>query len=373
MTHHSVRPKSWYDSLRQQPNFVYDAAQEAAVNHLDAWWTELVTFKSKRDQFLGHSLFNPVVPKGMYMWGGVGRGKTFLMDAFFACVPYRRKRRVHFHHFMVEAHQSMQKLVAEKDPLLSFARQICQQTRLLCLDELHIDNIADAMILGRLFRALFDGGVILMTTSNYPPEGLYPDGLQRQNFLPTIALLQRELSILNVDSGNDYRLRDGLRVPLYLMPDDAANEQRMADRFAELAEGAPISSADITLLGRSVAVKQAAPQVAWFEFHELCARPHGQHDFLALAAQFPYLLISHVPQLSAERAAEARRFTWLVDVFYDCRVKLVLSAACAPEQLYTSGIASQEFTRTVSRLVEMQSAQYWNLTHRILPPETVSG
>jgi cell division protein ZapE len=265
---------------------------------------------------------------------------------------------------MMEAHQEMQRLVQEKDPLLSFARQICRDTRLLCLDELHIDNIADAMILGRLFTALFDGGVILMTTSNYPPDGLYPNGLQRQNFLPTIDLLKRELTVLNVDNGSDYRMRDGLRAPLYLMPDDAASEQHIAVMFEELSAGSTLPQTEITILGRSIPVKKCATQAAWFDFAELCGRPHGQNDYLAIAEHYPTVFISHIPQMSAEQSAPARRLTWLVDVFYDCRVKLVISAACAPQILYTDGIAAGEFARTVSRLIEMQTQAYLDLPHR---------
>jgi cell division protein ZapE len=361
---HHARPKSWYHALSQQANFVYDAAQESAVDALDAWWSELVAFKSKRNQFLGHSLLNPHVPKGMYIWGGVGRGKTFLMDAFYACVPYRRKRRIHFHHFMAEVHQALQQLSSQKDPLLTLARQICRETRLLCLDELHIDNIADAMILGRLFGALLEQGVILMTTSNYPPDGLYPDGLQRQHFLPTIALLKRELTVLNVDNGSDYRLRSGLRAPLYLTPDNAASEQHLATMFDEITVGSVIAQETITILGRPIPVKKSADQAVWFDFQALCGRPHGQNDYLAIAQRYPTVFISHLPQMSAEQAAAARRFTWLVDVFYDCRVKLVLTAACAPQMLYIDGIASSEFGRTISRLVEMQTQAYMELAHR---------
>lgn len=360
-----VRPRSWYQTMMgQRDDFVYDAAQEAAVDALDAWWSELIAFKSKRDQFLGHSLLNPSVPRGMYMWGGVGRGKTFLMDAFYACVPYRRKRRVHFHQFMVEAHQEMQRLVQEKDPLLTFAHQVAHDTRLLCLDELHIDNIADAMILGRLFSILLERGVILMLTSNYPPDGLYPDGLQRQNFLPTIALLKNELSILNVDNGSDHRLRGGLRAPLFTVPDNKACEQRMETMFNELAQDSPTHQGAIAILGRLIPVKKCADQVVWFDFQELCGRPHGQNDYLALAERYPTVFISHLPQMSAEHAAEARRLTWLVDVFYDWRVKLVLSAACSIQELYTNGIAANEFTRTISRLIEMQTPAYLALPHR---------
>src|SRR3990172_4775476 len=185
----SMSPKAWYQAVSKQPGFVHDAAQAAAIDELDALWHELIAFKSRRDRFLGRSLLSPEVPKGLYFWGGVGRGKTFLMDAFYACLPYRRKRRIHFHNFMAEVHHELKLLAGEKDPLIALAGNIAKSTRLLCFDEFHVSDIADAMILGRLMEALFERGVVVITTSNYPPDGLYPNGLQRQNFLPAIALL----------------------------------------------------------------------------------------------------------------------------------------------------------------------------------------
>ncbi len=355
-----LRPKTWYHTMSQRDDFVYDAAQAAAIEELDALWSELVVFKSKRNHFLGRSLLSPDVPQGMYIWGGVGRGKTFLMDAFYACVPYRRKRRVHFHHFMAEVHHEMQHLSQEKDPLLALAKQIAHATRLLCLDELHVDNIADAMILGRLIAALFEQGVVLMTTSNYPPDGLYPNGLQRQHFLPTIDLLNRELTVLNVDNGNDYRLRGGLHAPLFMVPDDAASAQRMDALFAELTHDAPTTVG--TVLDRAIPVIKQTEQVVWFDFQELCGRAHGQNDYLAIAEQFAIVFLSHIPQMTAEQAAEARRFTWMVDVFYDCHVKFIATAACNPDQLYIE--MSGEFRRTASRLVEMQTPAYWAQSYR---------
>lgn len=194
-------------------------------------------FKSKRNRFLGRSLRSPDVPKGLYFWGGVGRGKSFLMDAFYACVPYRRKRRIHFHNFMAEVHRELRALAGSKDPLLAYADKIARDTRLLCFDEFHVSDIADAMMLGRLLSALFERGVVLVTTSNYAPDSLYPNGLQRQNFLPTIELIKRELKVLNVDGGNDYRLRELTREPLFMVPADAANEEKMEQLFQRLSHG----------------------------------------------------------------------------------------------------------------------------------------
>ena len=197
-----ITPKAWYQTACERSGFVCDSRQMAAIEELETLWQQLVEFKTRRNQFLGRSLLSPDVPKGLYIWGGVGRGKTFLMDGFYHCLPYRRKRRIHFHNFMVEVHHEMKLLAHEPDPLMALADNIERSTRLLCLDEFHVDDIADAMILGRLLEALLARGVVFLTTSNYPPDGLYPHGLQRQNFLPAIALLKRELKVLHLDSEN---------------------------------------------------------------------------------------------------------------------------------------------------------------------------
>ena len=235
----NMSPKAWYQAASALPDFVHDAAQAAAIDELDVLWHQLVEFKSKRNQFLGRSLLSPAVPRGLYLWGGVGRGKTLLMDAFYASLPYRRKRRIHFHNFMAEVHQEMKELAGTADPLIALADRIAKSTRLLCLDEFHVDDIADAMILGRLVAALFERGVVLITTSNIPPDELYAHGLQRKNFLPAIALLKRELKVLNIDSGSDYRLRALTREPLFLVSHDAPgaaeNEARLAALFDKIA------------------------------------------------------------------------------------------------------------------------------------------
>ncbi|HEX5337038.1 MAG TPA: cell division protein ZapE [Gallionella sp.] len=358
-----MSPKEWYREAIATSGFVPDAAQAVAIEELDALWHQLIAFKSRRNQFLGRSLLSPEVPKGMYLWGGVGRGKTFLMDAFYACLPYRRKRRIHFHNFMAEVHHEMKLLADSKDPLLALADNIAESTRLLCLDEFHVEDIADAMILGRLVAALFERGVVLLTTSNYPPDGLYPHGLQRQNFLPAIALLKHELKVLNVDSGNDYRLRKMTREPLFIVAGEAESAARIAALFDRLTAGARRNEAHVEILGRPVPAKKVARDAVWFDFRELCGGAHAQPDYLAIAHRFPTVFLSHIPQMTAEQAAEARRFTWLIDVLYDNNVKLVATAATAPESLYMDGTASGEFARTASRLIEMQSKRYLELPH----------
>jgi cell division protein ZapE len=371
----NMSPKAWYQAASALPDFVHDAAQAAAIAELDVLWHQLVDFKSKRNQFLGRSLLSPDVPKGLYLWGGVGRGKTFLMDAFYACLPYRRKRRIHFHNFMAEVHHEMKALAGEADPLIALAANIERSTRVLCLDEFHVDDIADAMILGRLITALFERGVVLMTTSNIPPDGLYAHGLQRQNFLPVIALIKRELKVMHIESGNDYRLRAMTREPLFLVANDgvgdvrdnargdAANEARMAALFDRIAGETRRDEPHVEVLGRLIPVKRIAHHVVWFDFKELCGGAHSQPDYLEIAHRFPTVFVSHIPQLTADLAAEARRFTWLIDVFYDNYVRLVATATVSLEDVFADEMSFGEASRTASRLTEMQTLHYLKQLH----------
>jgi cell division protein ZapE len=363
----SMTPKAWYQVASELPDFVYDAAQAAAIDELDALWYQLIDFKAKRNQFLGRSLRSPDVPDGLYLWGGVGRGKTFLMDVFYECLPYRRKRRIHFHNFMAEVHHEMKLLDGKKDPLIALADNIALSTRVLCLDEFHVDDIADAMILGRLVGAMLERGVVLLTTSNYPPDGLYPHGLQRQNFLPAIDLLKRKLKVLNVDGGYDYRLRAVAREPMFIVATDAdgdaASEARLGALFERIAAGTQRTEHHVEISGRLIPVKKAARSVVWFDFKELCGGAHAQEDYLEIAHRYPTVFLSHIPQMTAEHAAEARRFTWLVDVLYDNNVRLVASSAATPENICTGAMVSGEFLRTASRLTEMQSRHYLELPH----------
>lgn len=359
----SMSPKAWYQSTRDKPGFIYDAAQAAAIDDLDALWHELVDFKAKRNHFLGRSLLSPEVPRGLYFWGGVGRGKSFLMDVFYACVPYKRKRRIHFHNFMAEVHHEMKVLAAAKDPLIALSDKIAKSTRLLCFDEFHVSDITDAMILGRLMSALFERGVVMMITSNYPPDDLYPNGLQRQKFLPTIKLLKNNLRIVNVDSGNDYRLREMASAPLFMLSADAETNARMHAIFKRLSAGTIQDKQYIEVQGRHIAVKKLADKTVWFDFKDICGGPRAQTDYLDIAHRFSTVLVSDIPQMTANEAAEAQRFIWLVDVLYDNRVKLVASSAVTPKELCTIGEQAGEFLRTVSRLTEMQTQSYLELQH----------
>ncbi len=359
-----VSPKAWYEAACDRAGFVCDARQLAAIDQLETLWQQLVEFKNKRNQFLGRSLLSPNVPKGLYIWGGVGRGKTFLMDGFYQCLPYRRKRRIHFHNFMMEVHNEMKLLAKENDPLIALADKIERSTRLLCLDEFHVDDIADAMILGRLLGALLERGVVLLTTSNYPPDGLYPNGLQRQNFLPAIAVLKRELKVLHLDSDTDYRMLQMERDPLFMDASDAASDAHMESLFRRLTAGMQDDASFIRVRQTKIPVRCVAREVVWFDFGELCGGHHDQSDYLEIAFRFPTVFVTGIPKMSADNGAEARRFTWLIDVLYDNHVKMVASFETAPNALYGAGRQDSEAQRIASRLTEMQTRHYLELPHR---------
>ena len=342
--------------------FSFDRAQLAAAERLQRLHEDLVAFKHKRRSRLRKILVRPDLPRGVYFWGGVGRGKTFLMDCFFEALPYKRKRRLHFHDFMAEVHRQLRLHKRESDPLLKVADTIAAETRVFCFDDFHVSDIADAMILGRLLSALFERGVVFCMTSNYPPDGLYPNGLQRHHFLPTIALLKTQLDVIEVDSGIDYRLRTLEQMESYLVPADDAAEAKLAGDFRQIAGGEG-HERPLLVQERELQVRRRAPGVIWFDFATLCGGPRSQNDYLELARRFPTLLLSKVPQMGRNMAAEARRFTWLIDVLYDRRVKLLLSAACPAEELYREGVQAEEFKRTVSRLIEMRSHEYLTETH----------
>lgn len=353
-----LTPKAWYRETCERSGFVCDPAQLVAVEELERLWHELVEFKHKRDGFLGRSLLSPEVPGGLYIWGGVGRGKTFLMDGFYHCLPYRRKRRIHFHHFITEVHQQMQRLADRPDPLLALADDIAHATRVLCLDEFHVEDIADAMILGRLLDALFKRGVVLLTTSNFPPDGLYPNGLQRQNFLPAIALLKQRLKVLHFDGRKDYRLMQVGGDALFGLVADGQHELRMAALFDTLTFGHAAVGGSIAVGHQHIPVKRVAREAVWFDFEALCGGNHDHADYLEIARRYHTVFLSGVPQMTADNASEARRFTWLIDVLYDHRVKLAASFAVAPEALYAAGMGEAEFVRIASRLAEMQTRHY---------------
>ena len=364
--YHNHSPLTWYQAASQQAAFIRDAAQARAIEHLDRLWTELMMFKRKRNRFLGRSLRSPQLPKGLYFYGGVGRGKSFLMDAFYGCLPYRRKRRVHFHAFMAEIHQRLRGLKSEANPLKAVAAEIAKETRVLCFDEFHVSDIADAMILGRLLENLFNEGVVLVATSNYAPSELYPQGQNRSSFLPTIALIEEKLTILNVDGGEDYRHRTLTAAEVFYIPANDENERKLADLFTQVMAGQAERPSEIEIHGRMLRCKKRTDKAIWFDFRMLCFGPRSQADYLYLSEHYEMIFVSGIEKLSQAERAEARRLTWLIDVMYDYRVKFCATCDVPVGEIYVEGDFAQEFVRTASRLTEMQSQEYLNLPHLTL-------
>ena len=364
--YHNHSPLTWYQAASQQSVFIRDAAQARAIEHLDRLWTELMMFKRKRNRFLGRSLRSPQLPKGLYFYGGVGRGKSFLMDAFYGCLPYRRKRRVHFHAFMAEIHQRLRGLKSEANPLKAVAAEIAKETRVLCFDEFHVSDIADAMILGRLLENLFNEGVVLVATSNYAPSELYPQGQNRSSFLPTIALIEEKLTILNVDGGEDYRHRTLTAAEVFYIPANDENERKLADLFTQVTAGQAERPSEIEIHGRMLRCKKRTDKAIWFDFRMLCFGPRSQADYLYLSEHYEMIFVSGIEKLSQAERAEARRLTWLIDVMYDYRVKFCATCDVPVGEIYVEGDFAQEFVRTASRLTEMQSQEYLNLPHLTL-------
>jgi len=358
----SLSPLEWYRQWVQKPGFVADPAQLDAAQKLEWLYLELLEFKSYRQKPFMKTFGRRLPPKGIYLYGGVGTGKSMLMDAFYANLPYRRKRRVHFHHFMQEVHQHIGLIKHEKDPLAIVAVGLAKRLRVLCLDEFHVNDIADAMMLGRLLGEMFRRGVVLITTSNYAPDELWRDGLQRERFLPTIELLKNNCVVVSVNGPVDYRLRSFEKFSVYHTPLSADAEERLGEAFAAVG-GERQQDVSIEVLGRRIPAKGVSLGAVWFEFRDICGGPRSQLDYLEIAREYHLVIVSNIPQLRVNDAAEARRFTLMVDVFYDHRVKLMVSAALPPEALYPEGLQSEEFERAVSRLLEMQAREYLGLQH----------
>jgi cell division protein ZapE len=380
-------PLEWYWKFSQNHDFESDPAQIAVLNHLDRLHGEIENYRQYRQGKINRLVTNfgggKKPPRGLYIWGSVGRGKSLMMDAFFNVSTLKRKRRVHFHEFMREIHAEMRAHSGEEDPLDAVSNTIAKQLRLLCFDEFHVSDIADAMILGRLLELLTAKGVVLVMTSNYKPDDLYPSGLQRARFLPAIDLLNRDLEVLEIGGERDHRRRILESIPVYHTPADAAAEQALARAFSAMSKSGFVAGGSLTIGNRPMGFIRRAKGVVWFDFNELCVKPRSQVDYLEIASQYHTVLISNIPQLHAKNRADVvRRFTWLVDVFYDQRVKLICSADAAPEWLVvddrvaganassgatTSGDASvmvsAEFARTASRLREMQSKDYFSRKH----------
>ncbi len=352
-----------YEEALRDRGYSADPAQLHALDSLERCENEWVAYKAQRSNPLTKLVRRPPIPRGVYMYGGVGRGKSFLMDCFFNAVPLTRKTRLHFHEFMREVHRELAELHGTVDPLQELGKRMSRRHRLICFDEFHVADVTDAMILYRLLESLFANRVSIVTTSNFRPDDLYPNGLHRDRILPAIELLKDKLEVINVDSGTDYRQLTLEQLGFYHTPLGAAADAAMTEAFERLAE-ARDEDAMLRIEHRELRARRRAGGVVWFDFKELCGGPRSQNDYLELATQFHTVFLSGVPQMAPRMASEARRFTWLVDVLYDRRVKLILSAAVEPELLYTEGALAHEFPRTVSRLREMQSAEFLALARR---------
>lgn len=355
--------REYYYNVLDERGYEADEAQVAAIERLQTYYDEWVVFKQARSTRLKKLFRRPDVPRGVYLWGGVGRGKSFLMDAFYLTVPVKRKTRIHFHEFMRGVHHQLSEVRGQQDPLDEVARRIARRYRLICFDEFHVSDVADAMILYRLLFKLFELGTSFVMTSNYEPSTLYPDGLHRDRILPAIKLIQERMDILNVDVGLDYRRRSLEQVRMYLTPITESTNKELQANFDRLLDTAPLKPV-LTIEHRQVKAIALGGTIVWFDFETLCGGPRSQNDYLDLASRFHTVILSDVPRMTARQASEARRFTWLIDVFYDHKVKLIMSAQCEPEELYTQGPMSNEFHRTVSRIMEMQSREYLEADRR---------
>lgn len=363
-----MSPREKYQADVASGEFRPDEAQSAAVEELQRIWDLLVdryeasqTARGFGRRKLAKQMLVPV--EGLYLWGGVGRGKTYLMDLFCDSLPFRRKLRMHFHRFMQRVHHELRDLSGQVDPLEKVADRIREDAVVICFDEFFVSNITDAMILKGLFEALFARGVTLVATSNIVPDRLYENGLQRERFLPAIDLVKKHCRVLNVDSGIDYRLRVLTHVELYHSPLDSRAEASLQRSFAELAHGARIYQDDLVVNERVVKVRSRTDDVLWCEFDELCEKPRSAQDYIELAREYHTVLLSNVPQLGELRDNATRRFINMIDEFYDRQVKVIISAEAPIAEIYTRGKLNFEIRRTQSRLQEMQSLEYLQLPH----------
>ena len=342
-----------------------DPAQHPALRELDRLHAALaapVARKGLLDRVFGKP--QVTAPQGLYLWGGVGRGKTFLIDLFYAGLPIAEKRRTHFHRFMRDVHERLRAHAGERDPLAIIAREWRAQLRVLVLDEFFVSDIGDAMLLGRLLERLFDEGVALVTSSNAAPADLYKDGLQRARFLPAIALIERHCNVVHLISDHDYRLRALVRSPVYRAPLDAECDAWLHERWHALRGDDDHRDAGIVVDGRRIAVRARTQGMAWFDFAALCEGPRGSADYIEIATEFHTVLLGGIPVFDARRDDAARRFVTLIDELYDRHVNLVCTADAAPMALYRGERLASAFERTASRLIEMQSADYLAAEHR---------
>ena len=381
-----MTPITYYQQALTLHGFAHDPAQEQAVYHLQRLYDELLNNNSTLTKRSGDWSLSRFIPqlcgwrkvqkwqpfRGLYFWGGVGRGKTWLVDSFFETLPFEQKMRLHFHRFMKRVHRELQQRRGQKNPLVLIAQQLASEARVICLDEFFVADITDAMLLAGLLDGLFQQGVTLVVTSNIVPDQLYRDGLQRDKFLPAIALLKQHLEVVNVDGGLDHRLRLLEQADLYYFPHSADTEQKLAERFQQLTHGrhdkghscGANRDSTIAVNERLIPVVQLSQDVVWFTFDALCNTPRSQNDYIELACEFHTVLISDLPQLDCESDDQTRRFISLIDEFYDRGVKLIMSGAVSLPELYRGDRLTFEFQRTLSRLQEMQSRAYLGRTHK---------
>jgi cell division protein ZapE len=363
-----MRVTDLYQASLEKKAYQSDPAQELAIERLqrcqDEWEQRASSGSGFFSKLIGYSSAN--VPRGVYFWGGVGRGKSFIMDCFYEAISIPKKTRLHFHEFMREVHRELQELRGKANPLDELGKKIGQRYELICFDEFHVSDVADAMILYRLLDALFKNKVQFIMTSNYRPDLLYPDGLHRDRVLPAIRLLEEKLDIMNIDAGVDYRKVVMDQVRAYITPLGPNVQSELEGVFAQLAGVHQEEAQELLIENRVIRCLRRAGGIAWFDFQELCAGPRSQNDYLEIAATFHTVILSNVPKMVPRMSSEARRFTWLIDVFYDHKIKLIITAEVEPDLLYVEGQMAGEFHRTVSRIIEMQSKEYLHAPRRMI-------
>ncbi len=365
-------PAERYAKAISSGQFMADDAQAEAVHELNRVWEELISrYKASKKAF--RRFRRQTAPRGVYMWGGVGRGKTWLMDQFYESIPFRRKTRMHFHHFMQYVHKELNKNSGQQNPLDIVAEQIYKEAVVICFDEFFVSNVTDAMILSDLFQKLFTRGITLVATSNIAPDGLYKNGIHRDRFIPTIEMVKKHCRVLNVDAGVDYRLRVLKQAQLFKSPLTHEHKLWMAQRFAALTQSQSISDEPIIINGRNVDTLGHTEDVLWCEFSELCMKPRSPADFIQISNIYNTVLVSNVPNLNDVLSEGTRRFIYLVDEFYDRGVKLLLTSEAGIIDLYSGEKLAFEIERTRSRLLEMQSDEYLQSAHRQIDAKQASA
>lgn len=360
-------PLERYQAALATGDFSEDAVQLAAVTYMDNLYHEIIKSQDSSGGGWFSSLFKskPVIPKGLYMWGGVGRGKTWMMDMFYESLPIKRKMRMHFHHFMQRVQRELVALQGQADPLKKVADIIHQEAVVICFDEFFVSNVSDAMILGDLFSMLFDRGITLVATSNIEPSGLYKNGIHRDRFLPAIAQVEKHTTVMNIDAGIDYRLRLLKQAKLYSSPLTDDTKDWLSERFDTLAGGQTISTSPIVIGGRNIDIIKRTETMLLADFRALCMQPRSAADFIEIANDFDTVMVDNVPALNDTLMDPTRRFIYLVDEFYDRRVKLLIRAEQSILTLYQGEKLAFEIERTRSRLLEMQSEEYLAEEHRL--------